>query len=62
MGHNVSYAWISIWNSNTIVQNGYKWSIGSSSSIPPWEKIWLGDGTSPSGPNVLHKSIKAYCF
>lgn len=61
IGHNPSYVWRSIWNSKFLVQNGYKWSIGSGENILVRGQNWLHDYTllnNPWPPNAIVDNLK----
>lgn len=44
IGHNLSYTWRSIWISQFLLKEGYKWRIGKGGRISLWNGKWLGEG------------------
>ncbi|MCH98286.1 ribonuclease H protein, partial [Trifolium medium] len=53
VGHNPSYVWRSIWSSKSVIQGGYKWSIGTGENIDIWDQNWLMEGLSIPKPTDL---------
>jgi len=58
IGHNPSYVWRSIWGAKRLVSEGYKWSIGASTSICVWDQKWLVDGGDLQKPESLPEEFK----
>lgn len=43
MGHNPSYYWRSVWSSQSILKEGFRWRVGEGSRINIWRQPWLRD-------------------
>nr|KYP35971.1 Putative ribonuclease H protein At1g65750 family [Cajanus cajan] len=54
LGHNPSYVWRSIHESQAIIQEGVRWCVGSGSSIKVWTDPWLRLSSNPfiSSPTI----------
>lgn len=49
VGHNPSFTWRSIWNSQALLREGARWIIGDGSKINVWEEPWLRGGDQLGG-------------
>lgn len=41
LGHNPSYCWRSVWSSQSILKEGFRWRVGEGSRINIWRQPWL---------------------
>jgi len=61
VGHNPSYVWRSIWNVKVVIQNGFKWSIGSGTSISVWDPHWIRSGYTITPLAMINPAMANLC-
>ncbi|CAH9109352.1 unnamed protein product [Cuscuta europaea] len=47
IGHNPSFIWYSIFQTQGIIKDSYYWRVGNGESINVWSEPWLPDGINP---------------
>nr|ABN08570.1 WW/Rsp5/WWP [Medicago truncatula] len=56
-GHNPSYVWRSIWSVKSVLQNGFRWSIGTGTNILVWDPFWIQNGYSIPPPLEMNHAM-----
>ncbi|XVF49555.1 hypothetical protein PTKIN_Ptkin04bG0022200 [Pterospermum kingtungense] len=46
LGQNPSFTWRSIWSSQVLLQNGFRWRIGNGKDVDVWSEPWLRDSSN----------------
>ncbi|CAH9147575.1 unnamed protein product [Cuscuta epithymum] len=61
LGHTPSFVWRSLFETQNIIRDGFKWRVGDGRSINIWEDPWLPDPTNPKVITVsgegLHEAV-----
>jgi hypothetical protein len=56
-GHNPSYVWRSIWSVKSVMQNGFRWSIGTGTNISVWDPFGMRNGYSIPPPLEMNHAM-----
>jgi len=55
--HNPSYVWKSLCSVKDVVWNGFKWSIGTWTSISVWDSTWISKNYSIPQPSHMNLTL-----